>query len=232
MPKCLLPVYDRPILHYIVSSMVNAGVEDIRIVTWYKESMVRSYITEVLYPEFRTEAEIYNVHQTELNGDGGAVLEALQYPNSINRSFFVVLGDDISCPNPLVSIASIMRTKKALVVEGIIAEPSLDKLKHACSVSILDERIIDIVEKPTTTEDLSWIRGCGVYAFHPDAMDNLPTTDGNYWISRIIKHNIPSGRVFNCIIDTNININTPDDLLEASNFFKERVKHEYSNSSC
>lgn len=221
LPKCLLPVYDRPIIHYIIYSMIDVGVTDIRVVTNYKESMVIDYLNSLDIP---SSISIRTITQPLLNGDGNAVQWALNtIAGPIDQPFFVVLGDDISCPNPLLSMDRILHKNKGMVVEGIIAEPSWDKLHNACSVDIMDGRITNIVEKPQNQADLSWIRGCGVYAFHPRAFDNPPvTTTGNLWLSDIVKQHISSRRAYNCILDTNININTPDDLLEASNYFKER----------
>lgn len=216
LPKCLLPVYDRPILHYIIHNMIDAGVTDIRVVTHHKEDMVADYIDTLVIPD---DVGISIVHQLVLNGDGNAVKCAL---DGNDKLFFVVLGDDISCPNPLIPMATILKKKKAMAVEGIIAEPSWEKLSNACSVDILDERITNIVEKPKDKADLSWIRGCGVYAFHPDAWKNPPITkDGYLWISDIIKQHIYSSSIYSCILNNNININTPDDLLEASLFFQQ-----------
>lgn len=227
LPKCLFPVYDRPVIHYVVQNMVDAGVTNIIVVTNTREAMVQEYLAKLqdglLWTGDDREFTITTVHQKVLNGDGAAVLCALDSMAGIKKQpFFVSLGDDISFPNPLIAMCNILRQRKAMAVEGIIAEPSWDKLKNACSVDILNDRIMSITEKPKSEEDLSWIRGCGVYAFHPDAFNDPPFDKfGQLWMSDVIKKHIQSGRVYHCILESNININTPNDLLEASQLVKQ-----------
>lgn len=114
-PKEMLPVVDKPVLHYVVEEAVNSGIEDILIITGRGKRAIVDYFDA--YPELENYlrqrgkydllneiqkvselANIYYVRQRSPNGLGDAILYAEKFVG--NEPFAVLLGDDITVSNP------------------------------------------------------------------------------------------------------------------------------------
>ena len=109
-PKEMLPIVDKPTIQYIIEEAVNAGIEDIIIVTGRNKRSIEDHFDRSVELELSLEqkndeetlkmvkevSELANIHyirQKEPKGLGHAVLMAKHFIG--NEPFAVLLGDDI-----------------------------------------------------------------------------------------------------------------------------------------
>jgi dTDP-glucose pyrophosphorylase len=164
LPKTLFPLYDRPIIHYVVDQMQKAGIEDIYIiVNVYKEKIIEYF--KLVQMDLR--CNIYFIEQKELNGTGESILLVEKYVK--NKPFMVVYGDDCTITESLEPMVESFVKNNASVIEGVVAESDIHILQHTCSVNMLKNgKMIEIIEKPEVPPYM--FRGCGIYIFKPDIL--------------------------------------------------------------
>jgi len=193
MPKEMLPIIDKPVIHYVVEEAVASGIDDIIIITGRGKRAIEDYFDMAPELEMRLMGQhkdaalkklkeigdfptIHYIRQREPNGLGDAVLTAENHIG--NEPFAVLLGDDIifntkPCTAQLISIYSRFRAS-VISVEQV----SREKL---CSYGIVKGnpiepnliRIEDIVEKPVPDKAPSDLGAVGRYIFVPDIFDCL-----------------------------------------------------------
>ncbi|WP_305808945.1 UTP--glucose-1-phosphate uridylyltransferase, partial [Staphylococcus epidermidis] len=110
MPKEMLPILDKPTIQYIVEEAVEAGIEDIIIVTGKHKRAIENHFDNQKELEMTLEekgksdllqsvkysnnlANMFYVRQKEQKGLGHAIWTARQFIG--NEPFAVLLGDDI-----------------------------------------------------------------------------------------------------------------------------------------
>jgi UTP--glucose-1-phosphate uridylyltransferase len=109
-PKEMLPIIDTPTIQYVVQEAVDAGIEDILVITgkgkraiedhfdrnFELESHLEEKGADASYDEIRRLAELANIHfirQKEMNGLGDAIFQARWHTG--NEPFVVLLGDTV-----------------------------------------------------------------------------------------------------------------------------------------
>ncbi len=215
LPKCLFPVYDKPIIHHIAENMAKVGVEKIYVIVNYQKQKIMEYFENT---EAKLPVEMEFVEQRPLAGIAKAVALARA---KISEPFLVILGDDCTITRSLSNLPELFHSKKAVVVEGIVEEKDSRVLRSTCCLQVNgDKQITRIVEKPS--RPMSNIRGCGVYVLSPsffEFIDRTPASarTGNVEITDVIGAVASNGRAYaEYISGSNININSYKDLLEAS----------------
>ncbi len=225
LPKSLFPLYDRPIVHYVVDQMQRIGIEDIYIiVNVYKEKIIEYF--KLIQMDLR--ANVYFIEQKVLNGNGEAILLAEKYTKK--EPFMVIYGDDCTVSESLDDMIQDFLKSNAVVMEGVVKEEDLAILRQTCSVKLTkDGRMIEIIEKPENPPHL--LRGCGVYLFRPEIFNHIRNTqihpirqerEITYTIDRLAKLHKAYGFLLK---GNNININDYDQLLKASQMLKESKKN-------
>ncbi|KKU75156.1 MAG: Nucleotidyl transferase [Candidatus Amesbacteria bacterium GW2011_GWB1_47_26] len=199
LPKTLFPLYDRPIIHYVVDQMQSIGIEDIYIiVNIYKEKIIEYF----KFVQMDLRANIYFIEQKTLNGNGEAILLAEQYTKK--EPFMVIYGDDCTVSESLDGMIQNFLKSTAIVMEGVVKEEDLAILRQTCSVKLAKNgRMIEIIEKPENPPHM--FRGCGVYLFRPEVFSHIRNTPIH-----------PNG--------SNVNINDYDELIKASQMLKDHKK--------
>lgn len=224
LPKALFPLYDRPIIHYVVDQMQTMGIEDIYIiVNVYKEKIVEYF--KLIQMDLR--ANIYFVEQKILNGTGEAILLTEKYIKK--QPFVVMYGDDCTITQSLERMIQDFFKTNAIVMEGVVKEDDVSILRRTCSVKLSKNgRMTEIIEKPENPPYM--FRGCGVYLFHSDIFSHIKKTpihpirkerEITYTINRLAKLNKAFGFLIN---GSNVNINDYNELLKASQLLKESRK--------
>ena len=177
VPKEMLPIVDRPAIHYIVEEAVRAGITDILIITSRGKSSVEDYFDrapeledrllasgkEDLYRQIIDVTQMANiqyVRQQEAKGLGHAVLCAKGFVGS--DPFAVLYGDDviISPPDkPTIGQLCEAYDRYGLGVVGIKEVTPEQILKYSSlAVEPLEGRtykVTDMVEKPAPDKILS-----------------------------------------------------------------------------
>ncbi|MEZ2388365.1 UTP--glucose-1-phosphate uridylyltransferase GalU [bacterium RCC_150] len=197
MPKEMLPVVDRPAIQYVVEEAVNAGLNDLLMITGRNKRSLEDHFDrapflertlELKGDEARLEAvqhasrlgPIHYVRQGEPKGLGHAVLCARQHVG--DETFAVLLGDDlIDDRDELLSTMIEVQAKTGGSVIALIeVEPSQISAYGCADITAIPGegfvRVNSLVEKPAVEEAPSNLAVIGRYVLHPAVFDVLERT--------------------------------------------------------
>ena len=193
IPKEMLPIYNRPVIQYVMEEALRSGISGAIFVTNRDKSVIEDYfdynmqLEAVLQrggkydklAEIRQVAEmvdIMSVRQKQQRGLGHAVLCARNLVG--NEPFAVMLGDDImfgSVPG-LRQLIEVAQAESASVV-GVMEVPQDEVSKYGIidgeEISPGVYRVWDMVEKPSVEKAPSRLAVVGRYALFPDIFDYL-----------------------------------------------------------
>lgn len=206
-PKEMIPIVDKPTIQYIVEEAVNAGIEDILIISGRNKRAIedhfdKSYELEEelhrkgkqeLLNEVQSISNIANIHyirQKEAKGLGHAIYCAKSFIG--DEPFAVMLGDDIvdsksPCIKQLMDVYNEYRT----TILGVQKVPLQDVSKYGIIAgNQIDERIYKVkalVEKPEVEQAPSNIAILGRYIISPRIFEFLesatPGKNGEIWLT-------------------------------------------------
>ncbi|MCL5410982.1 MAG: sugar phosphate nucleotidyltransferase, partial [Patescibacteria group bacterium] len=106
LPKALFPLYDRPILHYVINQMEDMGIEDIYIIVHTYKEKIMQYIDLI---KMDLKARVHFIVQESLNGTASAIL--LAEKEIKDRPFLVMYGDDCTITESLLPMAELFFKK-------------------------------------------------------------------------------------------------------------------------
>jgi len=196
MPKEMLPIIDKPVIHYVVEEAVDAGIEDIIIITGRGKRAIEDYFDASPELEMRLKDQkkieqlkqlkeisdfpgIHYVRQKEPMGLGDAILKAEKHIG--NEPFAVLLGDDIivnsqSCTGQLMSVFS--RFHSSIISIELLPPEKISSYGIIKGSEIEPDifAIQDIIEKPTPDSAPSNMGAVGRYIFVPEIFDCLKRT--------------------------------------------------------
>jgi UTP--glucose-1-phosphate uridylyltransferase len=196
MPKEMLPIIDKPVIHYVVEEAIASGIDDIIFITGRSKRSIEDYFDDSpelehhlkqknqqnmlkIVQDISSMVDFHYIRQKEPKGLGDAILTARKHIN--DEPFAVLLGDDIivnktPCTKQLID-NFYKYGRSTLAVEevplektgnyGIIKGIPLDD-----SLYILE----DIVEKPRPEDAPSNIGAIGRYVFTPEILDCIKET--------------------------------------------------------
>jgi UTP--glucose-1-phosphate uridylyltransferase len=201
MPKEMLPIVDKPAIHYIVEEAVRSGIEDIMIITSRGKTTVEDHFDR--NPELEERllaagkqkeydmmlkiahlANIQYVRQKEIKGLGHAVYCAKSFigdePFAVLYGDDVIIGDDPACGQLCAAYE-----QYGLGVAGIKRVP-MDMLPRYSSLKVEGlaqnlYKITDMIEKPAPGREFSnysILGRCVLPAKIFDILENLPTGSG------------------------------------------------------
>ena len=188
IPKEMLPVFNKPVIQYVVEEALRAGLKDVVFVTSKEKRVIEDHFDynlqlegaleragkQDLLEQVRTVSEMINiisVRQKQQLGLGHAVLCAKQVCN--NEPFGVILGDDMIIGQDAGIVQLIEAARKyKLPAVGVMEVPP-EKVSrygivsgHEISPGII--RIEKMVEKPKPEEAPSNLAIVGRYVLTPD----------------------------------------------------------------
>jgi glucose-1-phosphate thymidylyltransferase len=183
--KHLLPVYDRPMIHYPIQALVNAGIRDIMIVTGGRKS--GDFLSLL---GNGSDFGLKHLNYTYQEGEGG-IAEALGLAEhwASGDSVCVVLGDNIIQNNVAKAVADFRaQGRGAKIILKEVHDP------ERFGVAVLDgERVARIVEKPKSPPSNLAVIGFYMYdgrvfdvikTLVPSERGELEITDVNNWYIR------------------------------------------------
>ncbi|VBB09414.1 utp--glucose-1-phosphate uridylyltransferase bacterial/archaeal-type [Lucifera butyrica] len=195
-PKEMMPVVDKPAIQYIIEEAIQAGIEEILIITGRNKRAIedhfdRSVELELLLKqqgkydllamvEEISDITIHYVRQKEAKGLGHAVLCAKQFVG--NEPFAVLLGDDIiDAPVPcLKQLIGVYEDMPGTIL-GVQEVPRAKVSSYGVITPIpLKERLwqaADLVEKPAVEAAPSRLAVLGRYIIEPEIFALLETTE-------------------------------------------------------
>ena len=186
-PKEMLPILDKPVIHYVVEEAVNSGLDEILIIVGAgKDSIINYFDRHKLDDRFddyglKNIPDIYFVRQKEQKGLADAITYGHKFTGDDN--FVVLLGDTIykSFDDHTVTshiISEFIRLRSPIVaVEKIPKEKVIDY--GVVEVEDRDRQLENyfkvkgVVEKPEISKAPSDMGITGIYAFHPEIFDYI-----------------------------------------------------------
>lgn len=194
VPKEMLPIIDRPVIQYIVEEAIDAGMDDILIITSRHKKVMEDHfdrhieLEDALNGKGKTEeaeqvralAEMANIHfirQGEARGLGHAIGMAKHHVG--DQPFAVLLGDDIMRSNVLQGLVETYETHGTSAV-ALMEVPHQDISSYGCAaVESLGRQVVDItglVEKPAVADAPSNLAVMGRYLFTPAIFEEIDRT--------------------------------------------------------
>ena len=192
-PKEMLPIVDKPTIQYIIEEAVEAGIQDIIIVTGRNKRSIEDHFDRSIELELELErgaklemldmvkeiSEMANIHyirQKEPRGLGHAILAARHFIG--DEPFAVLLGDDVvvskqPCLGQMLDVFREYQT--SILGVQTVAREVVDKYGIIAGKQVDDRvyKVTDMVEKPSLEEAPSNVAVLGRYIITPELTDAL-----------------------------------------------------------
>ncbi len=215
----MVPIVDRPIIHYVVDEMVASGIRDIVFVTRHETNIIEHYFDSVPAMEVdagdqddrldapaRTNQSPTSTFLRQM-GPYGNGTPAMNGGRVLKGPFVYAFGDD------LVS-ASVPFTKQLLekhaatggVVLGVQEVPQKDVPRYGMVETDPTGRVTRIVEKPAPEDVTSNLVSFGRFVLPPEIVPQLertpPGRGGELWLMDAIEgYRRAGGDVFACPVE-------------------------------
>ncbi|MCR4407856.1 MAG: UTP--glucose-1-phosphate uridylyltransferase [Anaerolineae bacterium] len=228
VPKEMLPIVDRPVIHYVVEEAVRAGIEEIVIVTARHKRAIEEYFDRFFeleqrllqagkdeeYAQVRHISEMAHlvyVHQAEPLGNGHAVLCARRVIG--DEPFLVLWGDDFIRADPIraCQLVAVYEEYGASVLSLMHFGPQ--EIIRVAMASVRQERdnvyrILSLVEKPRPEQIVSDLGAVSGWLLTPGIFPVLetikPGQGGEIWLPEAISALAQREPVYGCEIRNGI----------------------------
>ncbi len=196
VPKEMLPVVDRPVIQYVIEEAVDAGIEDILVITSRHKKVMEDHFDR--HPELESAleakgknaeaatvrdlssmADIHFVRQGEALGLGHAIGMAANHVG--DEPFVVLLGDDIMRGPVLKGMVDLYAKHESSVV-ALMEVPQEDISSYGCAAADAIEgadnavKVTELVEKPAVEDAPSNLAVMGRYLFTPTIFEEIAKT--------------------------------------------------------
>lgn len=164
LPKPMIMVLNKPAIHHIILSLINAGYDEIIITTNYMAKLIEEFFRNQSY-----KASVICVSEDIPLGTAGSVKNIERY---IKGTFAVVQGDSISDIN-LRRHYEFHKEKGGVVSIAVIPVENTEEY----GIVQLDEneKVKRFQEKPKPEESFSNLANTGFYVFEKEVLDYIPT---------------------------------------------------------
>ncbi len=163
--KHLLPVYDKPMIYYPIQTLINAGIDDILIVTGGNNA--GDFLRLLGNGK---EFGLKHINYTYQEGEGG-IAEALRLAEffASGDKICVVLGDNVIEKNIRKAVANFQKQEEGA---KILLKEVPDPQRFGVA-ELKGDRIARIEEKPTDPKSRYAV--VGIYLFDQDVFDIIKT---------------------------------------------------------
>ena len=212
LPKPLMPIGEMPVLEVVIRQLASAGVSSVTLCVGYLGSLLQTYFGDGSAWGVRIE---YSWESEPLGTAGPLSL----VPN-LDEGFIVMNGDVLSTLD-VRAMHRFHSDAKAEVTVALFAKQVGIDLGVVTTGK--DEVIVDYVEKPTLSYDVSM----GVYVMEPSALDVIPQGE-RFDLPALVLQLVASGRrvVGYRGTDTWLDIGRQEDLGRAAEIF-ERERRRF-----
>ena len=198
MPKEMLPIVDKPVIQFVVEEAVEAGLNDILMITGRNKNTLENHFDRVAELEYTLEnkgdtkklaqvqassqlADIHYTRQGDPRGLGHAVHRAKSHV--AEHSFAVLLGDDVidSRDQVLPKMIAEHEADGSNVIALMEVDPSMIHMYGCASVEATDDpdvvRVTGLVEKPEPGTAPSNLAVIGRYVLRAEMFEILENTE-------------------------------------------------------
>lgn len=159
-PKVMISVANKPILQYVVESLVENGITKIVMVVGYKRRKIMSYFGD----GSNFNASIEYVFQRKQPSQGGTAHALYKAKEKIDDEFLVLPGDNV------ISAKTIKDFMEGLENYTLLITRSETPSKYGvCKLD--DNKVCNLIEKPKRSE--SNLISTGIYSFPPEIFDHI-----------------------------------------------------------
>jgi glucose-1-phosphate thymidylyltransferase len=194
--KVMLPVANRPILEYVISALVDNGIEDVVLVVGYEKEKVMNYFGDG--NDFG--ARITYVDQTSQLGTAHAISQAIPALGDGKGSFLVLNGDNI------IEKETIGKLIANHTGDATVLTTPREKVCGYGVVMSSEGRVKGIFEKPK--RQISHMVNTGIYAFNRDIIAEIDKTEiserGEYEITHTLQNMVKMDRDVRVIVTKNL----------------------------
>jgi len=202
MPKEMLPIVDKPVIQYVVEELVEAGIEQIILITSWHKRAIEDHFDRHLELEHKLElagkteqlnqikkisemAEFVFVRQREQRGNGDAILTAKNIVG--DEPFIVFWGDDfiVAEPSRAKQLIEAYNKYQTVILGGIRTDDPADTKKYgfAKGKEMADGAILvdELVEKPGVEKKPSNLAIVSGFVFPPEifkALESVQVKEG------------------------------------------------------
>lgn len=231
--KQLLPIYDKPMIYYPMSVLMNAGIRDILIISTPQDTP--------RFEELFGDGHQFGIHLTyavQPSPDGLAQAFLIGEEFIGGSSVVMILGDNIFAGHGL------NKRLRAAVKNGESGQGAtvfgyyVDNPERFGTIEFdKDGRVVSIEEKPKVPKSNYCITG--IYFFDNKAAEYAkqlkPSARGELEITDLIKVYLEQGRLNLELLGqgfTWLDAGTHDSLVEATNFAKTMESHQHRKIGC
>ncbi len=195
MPKEMLPLVDKPIIQYIVEELVEAGIEDIIIVTGYHKRSIEDHFDNIsaelkrnleqggktaLLDQTQKITDLANFAYIRQKGPYGNATPIMNVAHLIgNEPFIYTYADDIIAaePNRFSQMIELYERFSSTILPCIEITKDVDFDRYAViegeNVEPGITKVQKIVEKPGKANTQSRSASVGGYLLTPEALDYI-----------------------------------------------------------
>ena len=169
VPKCLIPIHERPLLEIWIDLLERHGVTEVLINTHYLADAVEQFVTQ---HQPRTAVNLQTAFEPELLGSGGTLWNHRHWV-SASTAFLIVYADNLT--NADLSQMVAFHNKQCRALDGVLTMGLFQAPDpHACGIAVLDPdgRIVNFAEKPERPQS-NWANA-GIYVASPEIFDYFP----------------------------------------------------------
>lgn len=205
-PTALMPIMGRPLVWHLIDSLENNGIDEIYLVTNYKE--------EQFEQQFEEYTNVNLIHQEDLNGTANAVEEC----NFIEEDLIIINGDVVVSSNDLKNLINKHRNEEQ---EITLLATNNNKPEKFGVLSIKDDKIESIVEKPENPENT--LVNSGIYATSPKIFEEIGENNDSSLTEVVKSFAKKRSAKFELIQDHWIDIGSPEKLWKADKIKREHL---------
>jgi UTP--glucose-1-phosphate uridylyltransferase len=226
IPKEMLPIINKPVIHYVIQEAISSGIHNIGIITSKGKSIIEEYIDMIGF-----DADIVYLRQRKQKGLGDAIYTGKNFIGK--EPFAVLLGDDI-----IVNYTQFTKPAIKILIDDynkhhnpiLHTEEVVDRKKYGImelegEVSLYPRRVLKIIEKPEPWETLSNWGVVGRYVLTPDIFPILsktkPDKRGEIQLTSAINKLMTKRDVYavKLVVGKRLDIGTPEGYMHAINYF-------------
>ena len=164
IPKPMVPIANKPILHHIIKLLKKNGIKDLIIILYHQPELIKDYFRDG--EKFGVNIK-YIISDEDL-GTCGATALAKDY---LKDDFLVISGDVLTDFN-LSEIINFHLKKKSIAT--ITLTRVSNPLQYGIVITTEDGKIVRFLEKPSWGEVFSDTINTGIYILNPKIFDFVP----------------------------------------------------------